>query len=285
MHSLGLIFCITLAGALGGFAHALVAEEPHAIWPFQGANTSKVNQALADTVLGVAAAWAVFLISDLFGLDSDAIDLKKDLVKLMALGVVSGYAGVRLLNPMSARIGRRIEEAEKHLQERIKQLEKEQHHATEQMSEVNKNIKAGGEVNRYRQLLAEASAYERVEAFGPALEKIDEVLVTRADDEDALLKKAKYLKRNAQREKDGNLTGALKEAINITSSILDRNPQSSRAFYNRACYKCLLKHELDEVIKDLRKAIELDSIFKISAGHDADFTDIRNKAAFKKLIK
>lgn len=81
-------------------------------------------------------------------------------------------------------------------------------------------------------------------------------------------------------------------AIQILDEIIDRDPNSSFAYYNRAAMKaCLPPRQTGkdkrkphrEIEEDLRKAFELNYQFKQAATRDRDFNELKDEKWFKDL--
>lgn len=62
------------------------------------------------------------------------------------------------------------------------------------------------------------------------------------------------------------------------------DPAYAPAYYNRACLNAR-KSNREEALKNLRKAVELDSTLKKGAKKDKDFKSLRNDKSFKNLLK
>lgn len=75
----------------------------------------------------------------------------------------------------------------------------------------------------------------------------------------------------------------LHDAINILDDIISLNDTYDSAYYNRACYKCLLGYNATAVLKDLKKGIELDQSNSDYARTDPDFESIKDLPDFLKL--
>jgi tetratricopeptide (TPR) repeat protein len=79
--------------------------------------------------------------------------------------------------------------------------------------------------------------------------------------------------------------GELDKAIEILNAIIYRNPGSEKAFYNRACYKCLANHDKEDVLADLRRAIECLPENRTCALDDPDFGRLRQDVDFLQVLK
>ena len=64
---------------------------------------------------------------------------------------------------------------------------------------------------------------------------------------------------------------------------INNNPDNPYFYFNRACTYALMGKK-DEMIKDLKKAIEIDLKFQVMAVNDEDFKSFRNDPDFIELI-
>lgn len=265
-----LIVIIIVSGAFGGLAHAMTGQdEKHASWPFQIG-----NKALGDASVGIAASIAVFFIADLFGLKLGEINDPDEYIRVIALGTISGFAGLRFLNPMSKKIS-----------ERIETIQKEVEGVRDEQKVIAKKIVSREHKSKFDELIRQASLFESIENYPSALEIINKALSTRPNNSEALVRKGKYLKRQAMREGDPTKTKeALVEALRLTTEALEHTPNFARAHYNRACYKTLLGYPISDIVDDLEKAIELESERRVLANTDPDFQSVANDPVFRKLV-
>jgi tetratricopeptide (TPR) repeat protein len=77
--------------------------------------------------------------------------------------------------------------------------------------------------------------------------------------------------------------GRYEEAVAACDEIIKLNPSNASALYNKACY-CALLNNLEEVINNLKKAINLDKGYISQANIDPDFDLVRNNERFKQLL-
>lgn len=74
------------------------------------------------------------------------------------------------------------------------------------------------------------------------------------------------------------------EAISACEKAIELNPNKASAWYNKACYYSLLNNNLEEVINNLKKAINLDRGYITKANTDSDFDSVRDNERFKQLL-
>jgi tetratricopeptide (TPR) repeat protein len=78
----------------------------------------------------------------------------------------------------------------------------------------------------------------------------------------------------------------LSEPLEILDEVIENNPNSAKAFYNRACIRCVdvdgPNH--DQWIDDLGVAIELRPDYREYAKRDNDFEKYKDNPEFKELV-
>jgi tetratricopeptide (TPR) repeat protein len=109
-----------------------------------------------------------------------------------------------------------------------------------------------------------------------ALGFYDEALGVQPDHQGALIGKAKALVRRTPPD--------YPEAIGILSRVIDGDPSSARAYYNRACYRSLSGADAVTAISDLTEAVRLAPHYRKHARMDKDFSRLRDMAEFRALI-
>jgi len=114
-----------------------------------------------------------------------------------------------------------------------------------------------------------------------ALDYYEKVLKQFKDNQFAIIGKCKVLRKKSMEEKNVNY---LIEAINLLSICIDKHPLYERAYYNRACYRCLNGEELVLIYRDLEEAVRLFEGYKDLAKDDLDFKAISTKEEFIKIV-
>jgi tetratricopeptide (TPR) repeat protein len=102
----------------------------------------------------------------------------------------------------------------------------------------------------------------------------DKAIATYDGNVDAMLNKAMAKKR----------LGATLEALSLVSAVLALEPENDRAWYNGACYKAILGRPVEEIVTDLRKAIQLVPRYREIAASDEDFRRVANEPRFRELV-
>lgn len=251
MENLQLIFStIVISGGFGGFVFGLHTGNAYKLrLPITG-KTIELGF-VGDILVGIAASVTIFFVAGaLFGLQVKENFTNECFIKMVALGVVSGFAGIRVLTGMSSKLMERISE----IDERIDQVEK---------------------VDRIAELIRQA---DFLLSNNPDRAKIiyDKALLIDSKSEPAKIGLAKSLRR----------LNRIKDAISILSEVIELNPNAERAYYNRACYKHLSQeYNKEDILRDLQKAVSLFDFYREYALDDVDFKDLREDPDFKRILQ
>jgi hypothetical protein len=296
---------IAVSGAFGGIVHGLLARTrvkykialPRRELPSEEGNMGHRELPpeerdigiWGDVLIGAAAGMALFLVIDsLFGLKvREALTDPQMLLKIVALGVLSGYLGMPVLENLSVMFSKRLTNAQIDLDKTV-----------EEAQQLQARIKAA---SRARQLTPLGDGYRRWEMWDEALNVYDEAIriepnsaenylqksFVYADQAEAALKELKAAgadteKAKAAQEKANRMYD---NAILLAEKAVDVDKVSARAFYDRACYKHKRRVVPDkEVFDDLATAFGLDDIMRKLAKADPDFSDLLSSPDFKKLV-
>lgn len=244
-----LLLAIVLSGAFGGLVFGIFTKNQYKIRvPFKG-NLLEIGF-IGDLMVGSAASITIFFVAGpLFNFNINNITTNDCFVKVIALGVLSGFTGIRLMTGMSSKLLEKISS----LDQRVEQVEKH---------------------DKIAELLREADLLVNNNP-SQALGIYEKAIAIDSSHESALIGKAKSFAR----------LDRLDEAIKILTDILHSNPKCERAYYNRACYKNLSKsYSKEEALVDLQEAISLFDFYKQYAQEDKDFKSLLSDEDFKKLI-
>jgi len=246
------LLVIALSGSAGGIILGMTVRTSHKLRiPFSGRLLEIAF--IGDALVGAAASIAVFFVTGpLFDLTLTQEMAGDQLIKMVALGVLSGLVGLKVLATSSGHVFERIAV----LDDRLEQLEKG---------------RKTQELIRRAELLAAENRLDH------ALAQYAEALRIDPRNEDALLGKAQVLCDRCKWD----------EAIATVSKVLAVNPACERAYYDRACYKNATgKYETEDVLQDLKSAVTLDPLYKTYAAlQDNHFQNLRDDEKFQSLVQ
>jgi tetratricopeptide (TPR) repeat protein len=100
----------------------------------------------------------------------------------------------------------------------------------------------------------------------------------------ALFTKARALNQLAQAKGKPYDKKLLQEALDCVTTVVKLLPQNGGPRYNMACYQALLGYDKEEVLKNLRIAIQNNPSLKKDARLDRDLESLRDDPAFKELV-
>lgn len=75
------------------------------------------------------------------------------------------------------------------------------------------------------------------------------------------------------------------KAKSSCDAALKKRPDYAAAYYNRSCYRALLREDVNDVLVDLGRAIQLDVAFRSLAEEDPDFSTIRDDPRFQRVLR
>lgn len=275
----GLLLAIAISGFFGGLVDGLRSDRQYKArlggksWEWGSAG---------DGLVGTAAALAIFAFAEnVFG----SGPLKPDMpvlsfIKIIAWGVLSGYAGTRLLDPLSAKVVKQIATDTARAEVRG-QLSRDES-AAESLRE------AAQAVTQHLERLGRRASDADDEAIGKPLEIAQRKyeLVLKSDPTNAPARiglanvhcyHAEHMQLAHKREESNKAFAA---ALKVVDDLIKRDSQMAKAYYNRACYKTLrakFNQQLvdDETVADLQRAVELDEHLKDYAQEDDDLATLR----------
>lgn len=118
-----------------------------------------------------------------------------------------------------------------------------------------------------------------------AIDMLDEALASDPNYVIAYVEKARALKRKALLRQGPEREALIKSAIDVLEKARALRPDHYPAIYNIACYKALLGAPVEEVLRDLKRAIGLNPRLKEVARQDPDLERIRQSEEFKQLTE
>jgi tetratricopeptide (TPR) repeat protein len=257
--SLAILATAGLAGSIGGLA---VGVNSPNVNPVKVPFTSRTINlgVLGDMIVGMAAGLAALLLVGILpGNDLGTVDLKPvEYVRLVAFGIISGFAGIKILSRLSDQILQQVDSMGKKVEE------------AEETSLRRDDV---------QNILREATFYRANERYDEAIIAYQKTLGIDPANEEARIGIA--ITRNYKDPSD------VDEPIKMLTEALQTNPRSGKAYYNRACIKNLdpqRKYSKLDILADLKRSIDLDATFKPIAKQDADFKDLWKDPDFVALV-
>ncbi len=253
---------LAVAGGLGGFVAGIRTNSAHSIViPFlidRGLNLGF----LGDIVIGMTTGIAImFLGGAVLGITNQHIGSNStpyDVLRLVALGIISGFGGLSILAKLS----------DNNLSERLT--------AISHQVEKNQHL---GEILREATSLRAQLKYRESHLFYQRALEID------PSNEEALVCGAVVWSYVDE-------PGHYVEAINRLQMIVQSHPQSARAFYNMHCLKALatekkvMTYPTAEILSALESAIKLEpERYRIFAADDPDLASLKAVKDFNSLIR
>lgn len=275
----GLLLAIAIAGFFGGLVDGLRSDRQYKArlggksWEWGSAG---------DGLVGTAAALAIFAFAEnVFGSGPLKADMPVlSFIKIVAWGVLSGYAGTRLLDPLSAKVVKQI--ATDTARAEVRDQMSRDDAAAESLRE------AAQAVTQHLERLGRRTSDADDEAIGKPLETAQRKyeLVLKSDPANAPARiglanvhcyHAEHMQLAGKTEERNK---ALAAALKVVDDLIKRDSQMAKAYYNRACYKTLRAkfNRLpvdDETVADLQRAVELDEHLKDYAQEDDDLATLR----------
>jgi hypothetical protein len=268
---------ILFAGAFGGFVDGLVHQKTYCL---RLGHRSVDLGSLGDALVGATASVAMFTVAGaVFGIQWNDVAKTEHFIRIVAWGVLSGYAGIRLLNPLSISAVERIatSAAKQTMRESARQ-------DTEmQLALIDANLY----LNRYdmqnRDLARQGRSADAEGLLKRAEANFDVVLSTAPSNSEALRGKAKIYRRMADRASQPDKAKYWDLAIGILSDMIRRDDRAALAYYNRGCYEALTGKK-DDALADLRQAVGISDKLKDAALADPDFDPIRGDPRFGDIV-
>jgi tetratricopeptide (TPR) repeat protein len=215
-----------------------------------------------DLIIGSAAAFVAYTFLSI--LPEKEINVTGPfLIRLFGFGVLTGYAGIAILDKISLDIlSQKIDETKKELRAESTQFISE---SIEKASIISKLIEKG-------------YYYLATDDFAVALDYYDDVLKLDPDNLDAKIGVA--ISRNYINPNDHV------EPVKLLTDVLVSQPKDARALYNRACIKALNlgSYSSEDAINDLKLSILIKDSYAVKAKSDKDFDGIRDTEEFKNVL-
>ena len=244
------ISCLIAAGATGGLLYGLTDYQQLSIrWP--GRSTPIPVGCAGDMLIGCCGSIGVFILAgNLLNIAWEWVPERTgETLKVLALGIVAGFAGLTLLH----------------------QLRQSVLSSTAIRSEIA-GLKRSDEAQRFSE---EGLHFYFEQQYRLALDAFSRSLAREPDAVDVLLRQAMTLKR----------LDKTADALTVVERVVKLVPKNARAWYNRACYRCLVDPADEEaIVADLRCAVQLNPEYRGIAAKDADFESIRSTSGFREVV-
>ncbi len=297
-----LLFWIVGAGAFGGLVDGLIVKHTYKLKiPYlsrkEEGETPRWSHVelgfVGDILVGATASIAVFVVAGgLFNVNlQEFFTAGETYVRVLALGVLSGFAGIRLLRGLSEKMVEEIAtKAAKETYEKKGRLD----------SEAAINLRMGDRLlgeydgwcaseNIENEPLSEENLKEHLKKLDDVLARYQLVLQTAPEHEDALRQRSRVFRRMAiayeSAGKSVEAEKSWKNAMHGLNQVLENNPDSGYTYYMRACYRIKKGEDIDGAIEDFRQALSVSRTFKEMAERDPDFDSVRANPEFRALMK
>ncbi|HEX7240627.1 MAG TPA: hypothetical protein VF263_10190 [Longimicrobiaceae bacterium] len=282
MGRMEVLLWIAGSGAFGGFVDGLLFSREY---KFRVGKIRRDLGSVGDALVGATAGVAIFVVADaIFKIQVENLQRTAEFVRLVAWGVLSGFAGLRVLQPLSEKFITDV--AGKTARDVVRTAAVQNHEAAV-------HVQSGEALlTKFDFAKSEGMLEARKAQFAGSLEvaenKFKAALAMDPGNLDALRGQAKVYRRRADLAAMEHRTGEQRRLMNLAvdtvSQIIEHNPDYALAYYSRACYRSLMKDGPDVVLADLQEAIRLNPAIGELAKTDPDFTDaIRKDAAFAEL--
>lgn len=272
-----LIGLIVMSGGLGGLVYTLSSPNSHLIRiPWDG--KERDSGFVGDMFIGVCGAFVaigaaipvfeldVSVFEQYWGIDNVAQGLVKPTIYVVAISVVGGFSGLRMISGLSDAMLQKLEKEVKHLDSQLK------------LNTLNdKKLRDNYKLLEGRFFIVSGQAQEGVELIREYLAESDN------GDKDG--KAWCWLAIGLKRA--GDIQGAL-EAI---ETAIENESNNWIFHYNKACYKALLisgdeSTAVNAVVDSLKEALRLtpleskDELIEDIRVKDSDFEYMRGKPEF-----
>lgn len=289
------LIVIAVSGAFGGFVDGMRATRSYRV---RFGAWSEDWGSVADALVGMAASVAIFAFAEsIFGGGRELKDSVSAwfLIKIAAWGVLSGYAGTKLLDDLSSKAIQKLirEETGKQVSQQIA-VDQQAQQIVQEAEQMRTQHLA-----RMAVISSGAADAEAEKLLNRAIQKLRGVLGKDPQHRqaqnalaNALADLGAYYKGRIAADLQGKAAAPLAEAIQIQDAIIRQDPAFSKAHYNRACYRAVAaagdqarEQEREQAIEDLRQAIQRDEQWREYARTDPDLFSLRETAYWKSEIE
>lgn len=284
------LFVIAVSGAFGGFVDGMRSTRTYRVR--FGAYSADWGS-IADGLVGMAASVAIFAFAEsIFG-GGQALDDRVStwfLIKIAAWGVLSGYAGTKMLDDLSSKAirkmisdetGRQVSEqitVDRQAQQIVQEAEQLRVQHLARVAAVGKGV---ADTDAEQLLERAILKFRGVLKNDPLHREAQNGLAN------ALADLGVYCKDQPAPEAKARAAGLFAEAIQLQEAIVRQDPAFSKAYYNRACYKAVAAtsdQDRQKAVEDLQLAIERDAQWRLYARSDPDLIPLHHMAAWKAVV-
>lgn len=273
-----LVAVVMFFGGLGGFVDGMTTDINYKVT--FGARSFDIGS-LGDFLVGATAGIAIFTVGSALFPNMPINEFGKAVepsIRIIAVSVLSGYAGVRLLNPLTRKMVEQISE---------QKAAQAAQGAKTRSDELVMAIKDGEKkLSRYDTDKGRLAKDEFLKTARGLIDEakacFDVALGIDPQDTEALIGQAKVARRRAElcqaTQQDDSKDWA--EATALLDQVIARHPDSARAHYNKACY---LERQRSPAapptaaLAALKLAIALQLELKARARKDPDFERLVDK--------
>ncbi|VTS01369.1 tetratricopeptide tpr_1 repeat-containing protein : TPR repeat protein OS=Nodularia spumigena CCY9414 GN=N9414_11007 PE=4 SV=1: TPR_1 [Gemmata massiliana] len=254
------LLVLAVSGGLGGFVAGIKTNSAHSVAiPFMKDRALNLGF-FGDIVIGLTTGIAImFLGSAMLGITDQQIGANSkayDALRLVALGILSGFGGLRILTSLS------------------------DSQVTEKLTAINQKVDRNRKLG---ELLREAATLRAQSKYPESYLYYQRALEIDPTSEEAQVCAAVAL---SYIDEPNHYTDAVRDL-----EVIATNRNSARAYYNLACLKQLSTdkkvqaYAVDEVIRALRRAIELEpDRYRTFATEDNDLKSLWKNQEFIALV-
>lgn len=293
---------VPIFGALGGVVGGILrSDNKLELCSFEQASRIKLG-VVGDVVVGLGGASALtFLFGGTNLLNFDVKNLQS-LVLLVSASCVGGAYGRKIMEIAGEKLLRQareesrqvakeesrqvVKEESRQVAEESRQVAKEEARqvaeesrqvAKEEARQVAKE-ESRSLVNPTKAIAYTLTATNLINAgrdFETALDILEKALDSDPKNAGAWVERGRALKK----------LGRIQEALEAVEQALKIDPKKVEALYNRACYNALLGGDIDSIVEDLKKSLELAPALRKIAKTDPDLEKVRNNKKIMDLLE
>lgn len=268
------LFVLAVSGFFGGFVDGLRSTRTY------NARFGRWSQdwgSVGDGLIGMGAALAIFAFAESIFSNVTQQDRVTAwfLTKIVAWGVLSGWAGTKLLDDLSSKAIRQMiqQETGKQVAEQNATVQDESNTIREAEQLRTRHLaKAATLAQGQKDADTEDLAKRAILKFKSTLQKNPANRDARNGLANTLADLGVYYLRVDPA--DPQAKPLFEQAIKLADALVAEDAGFAKGYYNRACYKAVAGGALSEVIADLKTAFKLDPHFREYALSDVDLNRV-----------